>query len=65
LVAQGFRQRYGLDYTDTYAPVASLSVTTLMIAAGVYRGWLIHQADIETAYLNGDVEEVIYMNQPI
>ena len=65
LVAQGFLQRFSVDYTETYAPVASLGVTRLLIAAAVYRGWHVHQADIETAYLNGDVEEEIYMVQPL
>ena len=55
LVAQGFAQKEGVDYFETYAPVAGLSVTRLLIAAVVYNGWIVHQADIETAYLNGEL----------
>ena len=44
--------------------MAGLSVTRLLIAAAVYKGWIVHQADIQTAYLNGDVHEEIFMTQP-
>ena len=64
LVAQGFLQKSGIDYFETYAPVAGLNVTRLLIAAAIYQGWIVHQADSETAYLNGDVQEEIYMSQP-
>ncbi|CAM8902329.1 unnamed protein product [Rhodiola kirilowii] len=64
LVIQGFRQNYGMDYFDTYAPVARISTIRLLIALASIHKLLVHQMDVKTAFLNGDLEEEIYMKQP-
>jgi hypothetical protein len=63
VVTQGFRQIEGLDYTDTFAPVATLAAVRLFFAICAYLGWTIFSADVATAYLNGYVDEEIYMTQ--
>lgn len=64
LVAQGFSQRFGVDYDKTFAPVARLDSVRLLMALSVELDLEIHQLDINTAYLNGDLEEEIYMRTP-
>ena len=64
LVARGFSQIYGIDYLDTYAPVVKLaSIRILLTIAAIY-GLEIHQMDVVTAFLVGELEEEIYMEQP-
>uniref|UniRef100_A0A2N9H509 Reverse transcriptase Ty1/copia-type domain-containing protein n=1 Tax=Fagus sylvatica TaxID=28930 RepID=A0A2N9H509_FAGSY len=64
LVAKGFRQREGIDYFDTYAPVARItSIPVLIALASIYK-LVVHQMDIKTAFLNGNLDEEVYMDQP-
>jgi hypothetical protein len=64
LVAKGFRQSKSIDYFDTYAPVARISsIRTLVSLASIYN-LEIHQMDVKTAFLNGYLDEEIYMEQP-
>lgn len=66
LVAQGFSQVPGIDYFDTYAPVARLASIRTVLALAAREGMELHQVDIKGAYLNGELteDEVIYMRQP-
>ncbi|GKB80230.1 retrotransposon protein, putative, ty1-copia subclass [Tanacetum coccineum] len=64
LVIKGFRQREGLDYFDTYSPVTRITSIRMIIAIAALRNLKIHQMDVKTTFLNGDLEEEIYMNQP-
>ncbi|GKB30245.1 retrovirus-related pol polyprotein from transposon TNT 1-94 [Tanacetum coccineum] len=64
LVAKGYRQREGLDYFDTYAPVAKISSIRTLIAISAIKGLYIHQMDVKTAFLNGYLHEEVYMEQP-
>jgi hypothetical protein len=64
LVAQGFLQRYGVDYVETYAPVARIASIRIIIALAAQHDWELHHMDVKSAYLNGDLEEEIYMQQP-
>ncbi|GKB02180.1 zinc finger, CCHC-type containing protein [Tanacetum coccineum] len=64
LVIQGFKQKSGIDYFDTYAPVARISTIRLLIAMASIHNLIIHQMDVKTAFLNGDLEDEVYMNQP-
>ncbi|GJX17995.1 zinc finger, CCHC-type containing protein [Tanacetum coccineum] len=60
----GFRQKSGIDYFDTYAPVARISTIRLLIALASIHNLVIHQMDVETAFLNGELDDEVYMNQP-
>ncbi|CAA7023934.1 unnamed protein product [Microthlaspi erraticum] len=64
LVVQGFRQVEGLDFFDTYSPVTRITSIRILIAIASLRDLEIHQMDVKTAFLNGDLEEEIYMKQP-
>ncbi|KAK1650639.1 hypothetical protein QYE76_068444 [Lolium multiflorum] len=64
LVAQGFTQRYGLDYLDTYSPVVKHATVRLVLALAVARNWCVRQLDISNAFLHGVLEETAYMRQP-
>ena len=64
LVAKGYRQREGIDYFDTYTPVARItSIRVLMTLASIYKLG-VHQMDVKTAFLNGNLDEEVYMDQP-
>ena len=64
LVARGFSQIYGIDYLDTYAPVVKLASIRILLAIAAVFGLEIHQMDVVTAFLAGDLKEEIYMEQP-
>nr|GEW41301.1 hypothetical protein [Tanacetum cinerariifolium] len=64
LVSKGDRQREGLDYFDTYAPVARISSIRTLIAISAIKGLYIHQMDVKTSFLNGYLHEEVYMEQP-
>lgn len=64
LVAQGFSQQPGVHYKQTFAPVARLSSIRLMVSLATHLNMSIQQFDVETAYLNGELEEEIYMEPP-
>ena len=64
LVAQGFSQKCGLDYDETFSPVVRTESVRSMIALAAKDNLLIHQMDVTTAFLNGSLEEEVYMKQP-
>ncbi|KAD6453934.1 hypothetical protein E3N88_08640 [Mikania micrantha] len=64
LVIRGFTQKHGLDYFDTYSPVTKITTIRSLISIAAINGLLIHQMDVKTAFLNGDLDEEIYMLQP-
>ncbi|GJZ09984.1 zinc finger, CCHC-type containing protein [Tanacetum coccineum] len=63
LVIQGFRPKEGIDYFDTYAPVARITTIRLLLALAAIHNLVIHQMDVKTAFLNGDLDEEVYMKQ--
>nr|GEX31585.1 zinc finger, CCHC-type [Tanacetum cinerariifolium] len=65
LVIQGFNQKSGIDYFDTYAHVARISTIRLLITMALIHNLIIHQMDVKTAFLNGDLKEEVYMKQPL
>ena len=64
LVAEGFAQVQGVDFHETFAPVAKFTTIRCILAIGAAMNLEIHQMDVKTAFLNGDLEEDIYMVQP-
>ena len=64
LVAKGYRQKEGVDFFDTYSPVTRITSIRMLIAIASIYGLEIHQMDVKTAFLNGDLDEEIYMEQP-
>ncbi|SGZ28076.1 BQ5605_C026g10272 [Microbotryum silenes-dioicae] len=64
LVAQGNRQRDGIDFTETFAPVARFSSIHSLLALAATNGLHVHQADIDKAYLHGDLDHDIWMTAP-
>ena len=64
LVAKGYRQRYGIDYDEMFSLVAMLKSIRIMFAVAVHLDYEIWQMDVKTIFLNGELEEKVYMIQP-
>ena len=64
LVAIGFTQQEGIDYSETFSPVIKQATVILVFSIAVLCGWKIHQLDIHNAFLNGVLDEEVYMKQP-
>nr|GFB03335.1 hypothetical protein [Tanacetum cinerariifolium] len=64
LVAKGFTQTYGVDYEETFSPVAGIRAIRILIAIAAYYDYEIWQMEVKTAFLNGFLDEEIYMEQP-
>jgi hypothetical protein len=63
LVAKGYTQKEGEDFFDTYSPIARLTTIRVLLSLTASHGLLVHQMDVKTTFLNGELEE-IYMTQP-
>eukprot|EP00253_Pinus_taeda_P004550 PITA_04550 len=64
LVARGFSQKEGIDYEETFAPTAKMSTIRLVLTLAAQFNWKVHQMDVKSAFLNGDLQEEVYMTQP-
>ena len=64
LVAKGFTQTHGIDYQETFAPVAKVNSIHVLLSLAVNSNWPLHQLDIKNAFLNGDLEEEVFMELP-
>ncbi|KAA3485265.1 pleiotropic drug resistance protein 3-like [Gossypium australe] len=64
LVVKGYSQQYGIDFMETFAPVAKLDTIKLLFALAAQKQWRIHQLDVKSAFLNGFLKEEIYIEQP-
>ena len=61
LIAKGFTQSYGIDYLDTFASVAQLNTIQVLLSLAANYDWPLHQLDIKNAFLNGNLEEEVYI----
>jgi hypothetical protein len=64
LVAKGYTQKEGKDFFDTYSPIARLTIIYVLLSLAASHSLLVHQMDVKTTFLNGELKEEIYMTQP-
>lgn len=64
LVVKGYEQIFGVDYSETFAPVARLETIRLLLAISAQKGWKVFHLDVKSAFLNGELQEEIYVEQP-
>jgi len=64
LVAQGCTQKFGLDYEETFSPVVRFESVRTVVALGAQHRFQLHQMDVSTAFLHGELNEEVYMKQP-
>ncbi|GJS47569.1 retrovirus-related pol polyprotein from transposon TNT 1-94 [Tanacetum coccineum] len=64
LVAKGYRQEEGLDFEESFAPVARLETIRIFIANAASKNMTVYQMDVKTAFLNGELKEEVYVSQP-
>jgi hypothetical protein len=64
LIAQGYSQVEGLDFGETFAPVAHLEAIRILLAFAAFKGFKLYQMDVKSALLNGVIQEEVYVRQP-
>lgn len=64
IVAKGYSQQQGIDYEEVFSPVARLETVRLVLAFAAQHGWEVHQFDVKSAFLNGEIREDVYVSQP-
>ncbi|CAL2258819.1 unnamed protein product [Prunus armeniaca] len=64
VVAKGYTQTYGVDYQDTFAPMAKMNTMRIILSLAVNLDWPLMKFNVKSAFLHGDLEEEVYMNIP-
>jgi hypothetical protein len=64
LMVKGYVQRAGIDFDEVFAPVARLESVRFILAIAAHYGWTVHHLDVKSAFLNGDLVEEVYVEQP-
>jgi hypothetical protein len=64
LVAKGYIQQHNINYDEVFAPVARLESIRLLLALAASVGWAVHHMDVKSAFLDGELEEEVYVMQP-
>ena len=65
LIVKSFTQEYGIDYEETFTPVARISSVRALLAVATASKWDLFQMDVNNAFLNGDLSEEVYMQPPL
>lgn len=64
LVAKGYTQQFGIDYIEAFAPVARWDTIRMILALAAHKGWNVYQLDVKSAFLHGELKEVVFIEQP-
>nr|GEY16931.1 copia protein [Tanacetum cinerariifolium] len=64
LVARGYRQKEGIDFEESFAPIARLEAIRIFLACATHKNMVVYQMDVKTAFLNGNLREEVYVSQP-
>jgi hypothetical protein len=64
LVVKGYAQQQGVDYDEVFAPVARMEAVRLLLALAAQNGWEVHHMDVKTTFLNGELQEEVFVEQP-
>ena len=64
LVAKGYVQTYGIDFEKTFSPIAKMAIVRVVIAMAIAKGWELQQMDVDNAFLIGELQEKVFIEQP-
>ena len=64
LVVRGFSQEYGIDYDETFSPVAKIATVRVLLSLAASKSWILWQMDVKNVFLHGELDRDIYINQP-
>jgi hypothetical protein len=64
-VAKGYAQQHGIDYTEVFAPVARWDTIRMVLAVATQRDWIVYQLDVKSAFLYKELDEDVYVEQPL
>jgi hypothetical protein len=64
LIAKGYAQTHGIDYEETFVPIAKMAIVRAVIEVAASRGWVLHQMDVKNAFLHNELQEEVYLDQP-